>query len=337
MKVQALAKAIESLSPDECRQMLLVLVPYLQQMSASDAESGWIPLPQDESLFKRLGLVQFRRVMSFSGCVLDQKKQDDANPSVLLTYADGTVEHINILKSLEADATSIGHPAILMAIHHWEQMIRVNKSGRTKNRENEIYKDAKRHLEKAFEAILKGACKRRLSAEQRFQLLSSAITSNANSGTLRQIWMAMGNDEVKSKNKGTERLRAIKTILYGKDAGYASSIDVRRYVDDGWKQIEAFFNASGENDSRMNIRWLEGKRRPSWETLRNAFDAWRFKKEPDRVKHLRKSAEVNHESNRYLFPDIGNIMFTQGTISHWFGLSVERRSVGLESEVHATS
>ncbi len=113
----------------------------------------------------------------------DQHSRASQNrPLAYIESTDGynsRVEVIDILESVRNDATLIGHPAILSAIHHWQKILSWEKY----SKDNDIYseekihqksnyllsgkyvKSARRNLEAIGKALLEGSKRQAVSKE----------------------------------------------------------------------------------------------------------------------------------------------------------------------------
>ena len=160
-------------------------------MTIDELEAEVRGLSYEDSLefFGRFGLGKAAKMHYAKIRIHDLVGIDRINPRAVIVYGDGSDESIDIIESVRENAASIAHPAILLAIHRWEQIIRY----RRRFRGNEAYFDnflrkplklrsdenvlaiAERHLERIWDALREGVKKRALTKEEVFVLAVSDL------------------------------------------------------------------------------------------------------------------------------------------------------------------
>lgn len=183
-KVTQLAEQVYALSPDERAQLI-------RRIEATD-------------LSKYLGS-EIR--------IDDWEGRDMFWPRATVLYRDGREETIDIIKTVRENASSIGHPAILLAIRRWEHLVLYHHSlsggGQYKTTKEDFYKLAKDHLQKIGEALLVGA-KERVIPKELTLLIRQILGSDLDYIYLRRVWKLLGRDDIKWKilNDETRRKRS---------------------------------------------------------------------------------------------------------------------------------
>src|SRR5215831_17100635 len=172
-------------------------------------------LPPDEQrhIRERMGWVEPGDLLEAEITVHCLVGADREFPRVTIRHHNGKWETIDIIKSVENNAVSIGHPAVLTAIWLWEQTVRYSKSTQIGDgqspRERSIagaYKLAKKHLERVGQALLKGANVRAISKAAVF----AARTTEYDYGRLRLAWEILGTKEVKNIRNSDLQLSLLK-------------------------------------------------------------------------------------------------------------------------------
>lgn len=152
---------------------------------------------------------------------------DRIKPRAVIVYGDGSDESIDIIESVRENAASIAHPAILLAIHRWEQIIRYRRSFRG----NEEYFDnfrskplrlrpnetvlaiAERHLERIWDELRKGVKKRALKKEAVFVLAVSDLGFDKEYLYLRLATEILATGEIQKMRELTRQLAEMRKKL----------------------------------------------------------------------------------------------------------------------------
>jgi hypothetical protein len=235
--------------------------------------------PEEQTCVReRMGWVEQGGLLEAEITIHCQEGRDKDFPRVTIRHHDGTWETIDIIRTIENNALSIGHPAILLAINLWEQTIRcqrvLNPTRRrwrkTRNEKtlDESYKLAKRHLERVGKALVEGAKSRAMSKFDVFK--ADAQIHDSDYELLRLAWEGLGDNEIKKIRNSDIRLSSLKqkmVELYKAKRHLNPPSDfVMRSTEEWMDRIIEFIKDRG----------LHRKRRITWAAMRNKFDAWRF-------------------------------------------------------------
>ncbi|MFL6275394.1 MAG: hypothetical protein ACJ74G_09290, partial [Blastocatellia bacterium] len=231
------------------------------------------------------------------------------SPCLIVMYPEGDWESIDILASVRKNAASIGHPAILLAIKRWEQVVLTQYPLSRKKTSNAIMKAArgdfkaaaKKHLENISKALLEAAQdpERRNSKLTMFRMLSLRIDEAADT-YLKLVWEMLGEDDVHYKSYGCDedgkpvkkergyedKLHVLKLKVatrfaeyhFGKERlnpapldGYAlEPREVKEsYLDSIIEWFNPIFDFLREEE---NKRFID--KPPAWEVMRNVYIKW---------------------------------------------------------------
>ncbi len=252
-------------------------------------------------LFERFNLVSPIIKNSTTIEIDDMSMEREKSPRAILHYPDDSVRAIDILESVKKNSSSIGHPAILIAIRRWEQLVQLNKMffedaydekyplikeyNQTQARLNHRIAT---YLKNIGTALYKGAKKRDLSKEPAFKLYADYWGLYKQNTYLYKAWELLGKDEFRdirnSEIKSTELCKQL-----GKEKVNNVKISINKVMD--------FFSSTGK-------RYFD--ERFPWEETRNAFLAWNFNLDQDTIKNYYyrggKKESNGEKIDKRLFP-----------------------------------
>lgn len=239
---------------------------------------GAISTEEQKCVRERMGWMEQGNLLEAEITIHCQEGRDKDFPRVTIRHHDGRWETIDIIKTIENNALSIGHPAVLLAIQLWEQTIRCQRVLNPTRRKwrktqyertlDEPYKLAKRHLERVGKALLEGAKSRAMSKFDVFRADTKIHESDYE--WLRLAWEGLGDNEIKKIRNSDMRLSRLKQkmidLYQAKPRLTPPSDFVMRSVGEWMDRIIEFIKDSG----------VHRKRRITWAAMKNRFDAWRF-------------------------------------------------------------
>jgi hypothetical protein len=227
---------------------------------------------------------------------------DHENPIAIIEYADGSKQRIDIFAAIRNNIMTVGNPIVLIAIHHWHEILRHRpaltfKDGWDEKDERSIAvrrwlysgrpEKASKSLSKISKTIIDAAKERSVSKEDALVAL-------------------VQDDRYDQKN----------TLLY--EAFEWLRKDKTRNEDQRLKKLEEFLRKTWVSNQNISVervmgflRSEKGKRciRPrGWDVMRNAFIAWRFGiSQGAVVKYFskarkRKNDGDNEINTRFFFP-----------------------------------
>lgn len=258
-------------------------------------------------LGRRLGLVNPDK-LSYAKVQIDEGDETDT-PFAVVEYADGSKEKIDIFATIRGCARSVGHPVILLAIRHWQEILR--------HRSALMFKDEWENIEGVDENSRKGA---REIREHYFSGLPDRASKN-----LTRISEAI--------------IQGAKDNSVAKEDAFAARVEDMGYAEENTWLYEAFDCLRNDKTRNPDLRLVNltkalqkrrvvnhiiplgkvmtflrtenGKfylRPRRWDAMRNAFLAWCFHLDHNTVvKYFSKAKKRNTKSSidkRYLFPRI---------------------------------
>ena len=197
-------------------------------MTIDELEKEVRGLSYEDSLqfFGRFGLGKAAKMHYARIQIHDLIRGDRSKPRAVIVYRDGSKDSIDIIESVKNNAPSIGHPAILLAIHRWEQIIRYHRTFRgnekyydnfrdkpLKLKPNEIMEIAERHLERIWTALREGAKKRALTKEEVFVLAVSDLGYDKEYLYLRLATEILATGEIQKIRRTSGKLEEMRKKL----------------------------------------------------------------------------------------------------------------------------
>lgn len=229
-----------------------------------------------------------------------------------ISYIDQ--ESIDILRSVRKDPLSIRHPAILLAIYRWQELVRylyrfplrakkthvrTTRSGqriqydRRVGSRNFITKTAESHLTNLGKAFLDGVKDRALPKEVALQVYLRANSNiNASLKCLHIAWQLLATQPIKSKRTAKAKVALLQQEFYAvrdklpslevvMPKGYTGPVPdpVERVID----PILQFLK------SEYGRRFLTNRK--SWPTIKAAFNYWYLALEKATLRRYRSAAK----------------------------------------------
>jgi len=233
--------------------------------------------------------------------IYDLKGRDRKSPRAVVERPDPKsttlryvpYQSIDIIKSIENDPTNIRHPAILLAIHRWQQIIRYHYAmpsrkkkkievkatqgmnyQRTVSPRSPSSKIAEAHLERVGKALLEGAKKRALPKEA---ALGNLLRWDGREECLYIAWRHLDDLEIKSKRRNKVKLETLKNKLMASrdEFPYTEVVVPEDYLEPAPDPVEIMiepvikFLRSEEGERFLNSR---GR----WNEIKAAFCSWYF-------------------------------------------------------------
>jgi hypothetical protein len=184
-----------------------------------------------ENLYQHLGVVDQAKWRGAEIRIDDWQGKDKVSPRATIEYADGTAETIDIIASIQANAVSLSHPAMLCAIQRWEEAVVYSNAliispPYLPSRANYV-ELAKKHLKRLSAALLNGAKKRRIPKELAVDLFVVKLGLQDDYVVLHKAWEWLGETEIKTTRNTQQKLKKIESLLRS---------DWR--IDDKFKNVE---------------------------------------------------------------------------------------------------
>lgn len=250
---------------------------------------------------------------------------DDMNikqkaPQAILHYPDGSTKVIDILESVKKNAISIGHPAILLAIRRWEQLVRLNKFffDDACNKKYDLVKERNElesrlndniatYLKNIGAALYEGAKEREFSREEAFKLQVETLDIDKQENYLYKAWDLLGRKEFRKIRNFESKLTKLREQLSQEKTVSKPKILINEVI--------GFFDStSGRQHFNKHF---------SWPATRNAFLAWCFSLQQSTVKsyYSRSNKKVTPKQEfdkrflspqffrEYSFSEIGDSFF----------------------------
>lgn len=228
-------------------------------------------------------------------------------PHAVVRYGDGSEECIDIVESVKRNATSVGHPAVLLAIHWWENIVRRELALNHSWGDKPYVELARRNLELLGKALLEGAQARGMSPEDSLALYVRTWDLDHPRSNIRLAWELLGENDLKECEEG-ERLRHLAKRLRKK-----TPVEGKRGSD--------YDNSAGTVSVGQVIRFLRTvkgseylKNRRKWLDFRNAFFANAFGLKQETVstylpgrrsgKPTRTIRAEGQQHNRFMYPSL---------------------------------
>jgi hypothetical protein len=233
---------------------------------------------QRRELFERFGLLYPESLYRAKILIRDESDQYKNSPRATVHRENQTSETINIIASIREDPLSLGHPAILLAINRWVQIVRhyraISKGTiALSDEEKELYATAKKQLKQVSKAILDAPKTHPLYIHDIF---ISFVESRykLEYPYLYKAWEFLNDDEIKSirnANLKVKRLRALLVETF-KTCGYIGRPLIKPLPE---SHVEVFTRLHIDHIiDFITSQRLHLKRRKTWVAMRNAFWAW---------------------------------------------------------------
>lgn len=265
-------------------------------------------------LARRFGLTQPRRLQYATVEIKDKLNKDDPKaPVAIVEYADRSKEAIDIFATIRNNVAGIGHPVVILALRHWQQILQHQRALTFKDvwDDKELFKGfreyftgvlpeiASENLAKVSEALLEGAKEGSIPRAEAFV----AVVENYGldkEDTLLHIsyeWLRQSktrNKELKLKEL-EDRLRKERSI-----GGHITADRVLGFL---------------RSDKGRN--YLKPR---TWEAMRNAFLAWFFDFNTYTVKRYfstaknRKDKAKYQVNTRFLHPRYNKYMLSEAGV-----------------------
>jgi hypothetical protein len=261
----------------------------------------------------------------------DSTSEDrEKTPLAYLEFTDGVnsiVEVIDILESVKNNATNIGHPIIVAAIQHWEQLVRWAKYSKTETvydineEQKKDAKSAKEAVDAAKEvnyllniklveiananliniskAFLYGATKQQVPKETAFAKKVKNLRIGEKKTYLYVAWKRLAKEHITQSNEFKERVEKIEDFLK-QIPSYQNNI----VLEDSKTELRQYGSVESTISISVVIEFLktDGKKfvydedndkslRPKWNVFRNAFINWYLDRTPETVKKYQKDAK----------------------------------------------
>lgn len=204
-------------------------------------------------------------------------------------YYRRRVETFDIHESVKSDPTAIGHPAIVFAIYHWQQVIYTKRVieredvtwrgelGRFVKDEYGGGKDvrsAESNLKKLSKTLYDGAKKRMIPKESALALKMQwcGLWPEGNESVVYKAWEALKAESICKQGYDEDILKDLEPKLLESER-----VQHIRFTIYACRVME-FLRENGERGGRRFVAFdAEGNSfRPTWKNFRNAFAAWFF-------------------------------------------------------------
>ena len=302
--------------PKEQEARIIELVQEMQQLSRDDRYKlipGYIldlveqmrRLSDSHNSLLRVSFIPPSELREARVRIYDWKGKDRRWPravverpdpeSITLRYV--SYQSIDIIESIKNDPTSIRHPAILLAVHRWQQIIRYHHSLPSRKKKKVkvkvkavggesyeraasprtlICKIAEDHLKHVGEALLEGAREQILPKEI---ALGNFIRWNGLLCRMKEYlhiaWELLADPEIKKKRRQSEKLAILQERLRAEgekrdlltrgllnDFTSPASNPEETYIE----QVIHFLNSEKGRSFLTN--------RKNWSTIKAAFESW---------------------------------------------------------------
>jgi hypothetical protein len=251
--------------------------------------------------------------ISDSGIELDDQssREREERPYAYIWQSTGyyrIVETVDIIESIARNPTSIGHPAIIFAIYHWQEVIQAQRlierddvyshsdMGKAVKRELGGGKEleiAKRNLKAVTDAFHSGIKEKRLSKEVAFANQVKSMSLDDQDNFLYEAWKRLEARHVEQTDETLRRLEKIESHLQQIEREYPN-----HNTDTPIRKVMDFLRADG-------VRFVyseesEFSRRPTWKAFRHAFLAWHFDMKQTTVQEYLEEA-ARHETPEVVY------------------------------------
>jgi hypothetical protein len=279
-----------------------------------------LPMKDKLKLLANLGLWPVIKKSYAAKVEIYDLGKDEAKPRAVITYPNGETESIDIIESVRRNAASIGHPAILFALHRWEQMIRhltfLPKDIQAYLREydtaglslspKQVGDKAESHLMRIGEALVEGAKKRALRKELLLGVLENVYgQKSVTNEYLEKTWELLGSKEIREVDNESLKLERLRNLLYDWKYSeiakeYRDELFPKEFLkNDVIEVILDFLSSSGS-------RFLAKRRKPKQSSaFHNAFYSSRYDVNVDTLKSYRsrtKQSPIGESDAEYLVP-----------------------------------
>ena len=217
------------------------------------------------------------------------------------------VETVDIIESVKQNPMSIGHPAILFAIHRWQEVIQAQRLiarddvDSARDETMRAFKrafdggleleSAKRNLDKLMKAFKDGVRDRRITNEVAFAIKAKSMgLLGSKDNLLYKAWQRLAPKYVKDFDSPDDRRKRIKDFLLEAERAQpnlATNLSIRKVM-----------NFLEEDGARFVYDEKSvASRRPQWKVFWHAFLAWNFQMKPTSIQ------EYLERANKEDFPD----------------------------------
>ncbi len=249
-------------------------------------------------------------------------KASETRPLAYIKIQKGNrtlVEVIDILESVRSDATLIGHPVIVYAIHHWQQLIKWKKINEDKSIRGDdrigweisikFIRSAEANLKAIGKALYKGATNQEVPVEFALAYQIKSLKIKAENAYLYVAWDRLHSKYINQSHDLEERVAVIENFLTQLPSSYNS-----KYLEDCPVELQKY----GYIDSPLNIStvvdFLKSTKgrvfvydeiecaslHPQWRVFVNAFLEWYFKMEYATInKYLKVARDQEIKGERY--------------------------------------
>lgn len=270
-------------------------------------------------------LLLYERLHTGTVEIHDWLGEDRTKPRAVIHRPDGTLQTIHIVESVEENAVSIGHPAILLAIRRWERVVRFHQSRSRRNHDQsksqarrrpdrikspigqeqiERYDVARGHLERIGAALFNGAKKHKVGAEKVLQMYIHSALPNYR--TLDKAYSLITQLKCRREELMPNLRRALTDWFF---QGFMGEIDTGQRYSVEWAVLEPIFDFL-QNDLKMGSPLTNRllNHRLTRNEFRDEFDAWRFNIDRDTIKTYRRKAQQKGaiENLAFLLPEYTN-------------------------------
>jgi hypothetical protein len=224
--------------------------------------------------------------------IYDRVGADRRRPRAVVYDGHRSYLTVDILASVENNASSVCHPAICRAIEKWEREIRARHLIRGGYERSKL---AERHLEKLCAVLLTGVKRRITSPETALVEAESHLEKECE--YLKAAWDFMSEDGPKTikKRYGSTSPRLLSLIAQRLDA-------VRK--GRGYEVDQIMFYIS----TKEPLAFLG--RRKSWEATKNIYLAWRNKINSETARSYRNRAKSKNDWPDFPFLEAGSNHFS---------------------------
>ena len=251
-------------------------------------------------------------------------------PCVELTENDRSKRFIDIFATIKRNATSIGHPAILHAIKHWEHVVcfyyhlALRSEGKSWSNWFGMYQLAERNLKYASAALFEGAKERAIPKEAAFKIIIEVTGLEYEIKDMKSTYEIINSNLVKEKRRVDEKLRIVAQCLsdearisFYKELEHTQEIH-RRYnkrplveweIDDMKqafkskviRKVNFLYSDLKESESRYRPCLLE--KPGTWDNFRLSFIASQFSISKSTVQTYLSRASNMNEFMDFQFPN----------------------------------
>lgn len=311
-----------------------------------EEEIGKLSQSDRSELLHRLGLISVDSADDVEVEIDDLSEKGLANPCTVFRYPDGSETRFDIIATVRTHSISIGHPAVLFAIRHWTNILKLRKALELPDVYDEggqPWKDAGGELWKKVRA--ETTLDVITAAERNLQRIAKALVSihpatlpeaidsyikehglDREDTFLYKAWKFLGHDEIKNIKNLNDKLKNLEEKL-------RHSL----YVDKNVPKVPALSGVPRITINRVidflksDQRRLYLSSRRSWPAMRNAFVAWRFNQDSGALRTYRyragnSSTDVGAIDSRVLWAGTW-VTYRLSELADWRLLPVIRTSI----------